>query len=94
MTVPFGIGSCRLTATRDIPIGAVGLYTSVALGSDGRPHISYYDESGGDLRYAVWDGAAWRVEVVDSEGAVGFYTSLELGHPGQSPHQLLRQYQR
>jgi hypothetical protein len=32
----------------------VGLYNAIALDSNGKPHISYYDESNEDLKYAYW----------------------------------------
>ncbi|HEX6383278.1 MAG TPA: hypothetical protein VF177_01290 [Anaerolineae bacterium] len=63
----------------------VGYYTSLALDSSGHPHISYWDGSNDDLKYARWDGSSWQVETVDSAGEVGRYTSLALDSSGQ-PH--------
>ncbi|MFZ2196917.1 MAG: hypothetical protein WAV13_04225, partial [Thermodesulfovibrionales bacterium] len=37
----------------------VGLYTSIAVDSSRRPHISYYDSDNKDLKYARWTGSAW-----------------------------------
>lgn len=59
-------------------VGNVGLYSSIGLDSNDRPHISYYDETSGDLRYARWTGFGWLVETIDSDGDVGLYTSIEL----------------
>jgi hypothetical protein len=74
--------------------GDVGRRSSLVLDEAGHPHISYYD--GGyfappvieyrlDLKYARWDGAAWQIETVDSDGDVGDYSSLALDSAGR-PH--------
>lgn len=58
--------------------GWVGKSSSLALDGAGRPHISYFDSSNYDLKYAWYDGGNWRIETVDSEGNVGQYTSLAM----------------
>ncbi|MGC8960063.1 MAG: hypothetical protein ACP5OO_09810 [Chloroflexia bacterium] len=65
--------------------GNVGTFTSLALDAEGRPHVSYHDETNGDLKYAHFDGAAWQIETVDSAGDVGLHTSLALDAAGL-PH--------
>jgi hypothetical protein len=59
-------------------------FISLALDASGHPHISYFDDTDDDLRYARWDGFAWVHQTVDAEGDVGRGTSLALdasGHP-------------
>jgi hypothetical protein len=63
----------------------VGEFPSIALDASGYPHISYYDGTNADLKYARWDGSAWRIETVDSMGNVGAYTSIALDASGY-PH--------
>ena len=65
--------------------GNVGMYTSLAFDASGRPAISYYDVSNGDLKLAYDrnnDGDftdAGEIVTVDSTGDVGMYTSLAFG---------------
>jgi hypothetical protein len=69
--------------------GDVGLYTSLAV-VDGRPAISYYDATNGDLNYVratTANGTTWGTPVtLDSTGDVGQYTSLAVinGNPAIS----------
>ena len=60
----------------------VGAFSSLALDSNGYPHISYFDITNLDLKYARWNGSSWQIETVDSAGEVGTYTSLELDSSG------------
>jgi hypothetical protein len=66
-------------------IGSVGEYTSIALDSSGYAHISYYDNTNADLKYAKWSGSAWNIETVDDTGLVGRYTSIVLDS-NDDPH--------
>jgi hypothetical protein len=64
---------------------SVGMYCSLALDSGNHPHISYFDEGNGDLKYARWTGSAWSIETVDTARDVGRFTSLALDS-GDNPH--------
>jgi hypothetical protein len=57
---------------------SVGTYSSIALDSNNRPHISYYDYHWGDLKYARWTGSTWYIQAVHTVGSVGTDTSLAL----------------
>jgi hypothetical protein len=68
--------------------GDVGDSTSLALDTQGNPHISYWDRTNGDLKYAhklKSQNEGWWSVVVDSAGDVGWYSSLVLDGTGY-PH--------
>ena len=50
--------------------------TVIALDSQDRPHVVWFDSSDKDLKYAVRDQGSWQVSTVDSEGDVGRFPSL------------------
>ena len=53
----------------------VGQYTSIALDSNDKVHISYFDDTNTDLKYATNAGGAWATVSVDTS-SVGKYTSI------------------
>ncbi|MCP2504817.1 MAG: putative Ig domain-containing protein, partial [Candidatus Poseidoniaceae archaeon] len=57
--------------------GTVGEYNSIAIDSNGYRHISYYDSSNDDLKYATDKSGSWVLTPVDSTSAsVGKFTSI------------------
>jgi hypothetical protein len=62
--------------------GYVGTWGCLALDSQDRPCISYFDYGAGTdykLKYARWDGSAWQLSMVDTTDSIGGYgTSLAL----------------
>ncbi len=65
--------------------GDVGIHTSIALDQNNYAHISYYDNTNDDLKYAKWDGSAWNIETLDNEGNVGHNTSIVIDQ-NDHPH--------
>ena len=49
----------------------------------GKPHISYYDATHHDLKYATISGVQWYIVTLDYFGDVGQFTSLELTSDGR-----------
>ena len=77
--------STNILTTIDATSNNVGLYTSLALGSDGFARISYYDAFNNDLKFArcTDDNCSSPIlTAIDTVGDVGQYTSLALGSDG------------
>jgi len=62
-----------------------GTYNAMAIDSNGVVHISYYDESKDDLKYAVKNSSGWHVYTIESAGFVGKWSSIALDSKGM-PH--------
>jgi len=68
-----------------VDTGFLGQYTATTIGVDGRPLISYYDVTNGDLKVAHCNDTACTaaaVATVDTTGDVGNYTSITIGADG------------
>lgn len=65
-----------------LPGDNVGLWTSIRLGKDGRPLVSYYDATHRALKFAAFDGTRWWVHEVfapaDAKGDAGRYAKMVL----------------
>jgi hypothetical protein len=68
--------------------GLVGVYSTIAVGTDNKVHIAYYDGITGDLKHAGFDGITWTVTVVDGQNIkVGTWPAIALdshNNPGIS----------
>lgn len=51
---------------------------SIAVDSNGRPHVVYYAANGRDLKYATRSGGAWTKSYVDSAGDAGLFNDLAI----------------
>jgi len=64
----------------------VGKWASMAVDKNGFPHLSYSNETQGNLMYVYKDFGGWRQPItIDSPGNVGMHTSLALDQYG-NPH--------
>jgi hypothetical protein len=60
----------------------VGEYSSIAIDSYGYKHISYYDDTAQDLKYATDKTGSWATTTVHSSGDVGQWSSLAIDSNG------------
>ena len=76
-------GSSGEQAASSFP--GVGLYSSIAVDSDGFSHISYFDQITRDLKYATNTSGQWVTTYVDTKDKVGLYTSIAVDSKNR-PH--------
>jgi hypothetical protein len=65
--------------------GFVGSYTSIAIGTNGNPIISYFDDTLGDLKVAACNNPTCTTSTnttIDSTGQVGLFSSITVGLNG------------
>jgi hypothetical protein len=60
----------------------VGYDTSLKLDGNGNIHVSYYDNTNYDLKYATNASGSWVITTVDTLGDVGNYSSLAIDGNG------------
>ncbi|MCE2765081.1 MAG: hypothetical protein LW627_11275, partial [Ilumatobacteraceae bacterium] len=81
-----GDPTCTTATTRAIDTtGDVGWYTSIAIGVDGNPVISYYDDTNLDLKVASCGDPTCTTattRAIDTTGRVGYSTSIAIGVNG------------
>ena len=53
-------------------------FTSLALDSNEYPRISYFDGENSTLKYALWNGSSWLIQIADSTYDVGWCSALAL----------------
>lgn len=63
----------------------VGKYASIALDSNGKVHISHFDDTNDNLRYCTNSGGAFSCAAVDTANSVGMYTSIAIDS-NNKPH--------
>ena len=87
--LPCGNAACTAgnTITTADATGYVGQYTSITIGADGLPVVSYFDESPNyDLKVLHCGNAACSAGnmavTVDATGNVGYHTSITIGVDG------------
>ncbi len=60
-----------------------GSGNSIAIDSQGRPHVSYSGNSGRELKYAFYNGSNWEVTIVDITKWGGMWTSIAIDSKGE-----------
>jgi hypothetical protein len=81
-------GASTITTVDDQPANVVGWYTSIAIGADGFPVVSYFDQTAGSLKVAKCSNGACTgtstITTVDDlpAGSVGEFTSIAIGSDG------------
>ncbi|MGB9592342.1 MAG: hypothetical protein ACPL1K_07480, partial [Candidatus Kryptoniota bacterium] len=82
-STPFGFTSVQIDSGDD-----VGKYCSLAIDSINKIHVSYYNATKADLKYAYFDGSTWSNQIVDQGGDVGQWSDIAVETGTNIPHIL------
>jgi hypothetical protein len=90
LTSKADISSLLAPITPSLPVsidsvGNVGYFTSITIGTNGNPIISYSDSTNGDLKTAACNNPTCTTSTnttIDSTGSVGYHTSMTIGTNG------------
>jgi len=58
--------------------GLPGTHCALAWDEAGNPHVSYYDEARGHLKYATRQGGVWEKQIVAAEGVTGAWSDISI----------------
>jgi hypothetical protein len=64
--------------------GDVGEYTSLAIDSSDKLHVSYRDDDNSQLKYATNISGSWVMTNIDNSADVGYYTSIDINSSDSS----------
>jgi hypothetical protein len=91
---PYNANSWHTITVDDGGVNDVGRYPGIAIDASGTRHVSYYDATNGDLKYATcpgnctnpssWNGSGSKI-IVDATDDVGLFTEIAVDNFG-IPH--------
>ena len=58
--------------------GQVGLYSALAVDSNDKLHIAYFDNGNSNLKYATDSIGSWNQFTIDNQGSLGHYPSIDV----------------
>jgi hypothetical protein len=56
--------------------GDIGQFTSIAVDSNNKIHIIYYDSTNEDLKYGTNESGIWTYTTIDSTVGIGHFNSI------------------
>ena len=61
-----------------VDTGQVGLYSALAVDSNDKLHIAYFDNGNSNLKFATNSTGSWNDFTIDNTGSLGHYPSIDV----------------